>query len=110
MDTKTIYIILSLIIVALIGVIIYLVLKNPYPSCLGTKGKWNTSFKNDTVSNVKDFLKMMPPDPTGKIVKDTCASCLVDFMEKNYEPNVKLIKILLESSAVMFAACQNNCV
>jgi hypothetical protein len=116
MEPKAIYTILVLVIVALIGVIIYLVLRNPYPSCLGSKGKWNTVFKNYTVSSIKDFMNLMQktqkPD-SHLILKDTCASCIVDVAEKNYEPKdfqENLLSILESFLPTLIISCQNDCI
>ena len=114
MEPKAIYTILVLVIVAFIGVIIYLVLRNPYPSCLGSKGKWNTVFKNNIVSNIKDFLNLMQKTkPNSVMLKETCASCMVDIAEKNYEPKdfqENLLSILQLSLPTLIIPCQNDCI
>ena len=114
MEPKTIYIGFSLAIVALVGVIVYLMMRNTYPSCLGTKGKWNEIFKNDKISSIKNFLKLVQLEPNSKIVfKDTCASCVVDIAEQNYEPKdfqENFVQILATNSVLLLGPCKGQCV
>lgn len=115
MEPKTIYIGFSLAIVALVGVIVYLMMRNTYPSCLGTKGKWNETFKSDKISSIKNFLKLAQLDPNNKMVfKDTCASCVVDISEQNYEPKdfqENFIQILTsQNSVLLLGTCKSQCI
>jgi len=115
MEPKTIYIGLALAIVALVGVIVYLMMRNTYPSCLGTKGKWNEIFKSDKISSIKNFLKLAQSAPDSKLVfKDTCASCVVDIAEQNYEPKdfqENFVQILASpNSILLLGTCKSQCV
>jgi len=115
MEPKTIYIGFSLAIVALVGVIVYLMMRNTYPSCLGTKGKWNEIFKSDKISSIKNFLKLAQSAHDSKLVfKDTCASCVVDIAEQNYEPKdfqENFVQILASpNSVLLLGTCKSQCV
>ena len=91
-----------------------LMMRNTYPSCLGTKGKWNEIFKSDKISSIKNFLKLAQSASDSQLVfKDTCASCVVDIAEQNYEPKdfqENFVQILATNSVLLLGPCKGQCV